>query len=125
MAHAQEDSLDNQQGGRLLERMQLYIQKKLQLTASEAEKFRPIFFRYIAELRRTHRENVGDRPMLQLRVAELRVRFRNEFRQVLDEPRANKIFQHQRDFEEKVRQEIIERRQLRQGGGGRGKGMLR
>ena len=117
---AQEDSLDNgQQGGKLLERMQLYIQKKLLLTNAEAEKFRPIFFRYIAELRRTHRENMGDRPMLQLRVAELRVRFRNEFRQIVDEPRANKIFQHQKEFEDKIRQEILDRRMNKQGGGGR------
>jgi len=112
-------------GGKLLERMQLYIQKKLNMTKSESERFSPIFLRYITELRSTHRENRGDKPMLQLRIAELRVKFRNEFRQVVDEQRANKVFQHQREFEDKIRQEIIERRQQnRQGGGRRTRAML-
>ncbi len=115
---SQEEEVEDK-GGKLLERMQLYIQKRLNMTRSEAEKFSPIFLRYISELRRTHRENKGDRPVLQLRVAELRVRFRNEFRQVVDEQRANRIFQHQKEFEDKIREEIIERRQNRQGGGRR------
>lgn len=115
---SQEEEVEDK-GGKLLERMQLYIQKRLNMTRSEAEKFSPIFLRYISELRRTHRENKGDRPVLQLRVAELRVRFRNEFRQVVDEQRANRIFQHQKEFEDKIREEIIQRRQNRQGGGRR------
>ena len=68
------------------------------------------FLRYIVELRRTHRENKADKPMLQLRVAELRVRFRNEFKLVMDEQRANKVYEYQREFENKVREEIKERR---------------
>lgn len=111
-----QDEPAEDKGGKLQERMQLYIQKRLNMTKAESQRFSPIFIRYITELRRTHRENVGDRPVLQLRIAELRVRFRNEFRQVIDEQRANKIFQHQKEFEDKIRQEIIDRRQDRQGG---------
>lgn len=112
---AQEDEPDNSQGGKLLDRMQLFIQKKLDLTPNEAEKFRPIFMRYIAELRRTHRENKQDRPVLQLRIAELRVKFRDEFRMVVDERRANRVFVHQKEFEDKIRQEILDRKLSREG----------
>jgi hypothetical protein len=105
---AQEDT--DERGGKLLEKMQQYIQKKLNLTKSESERFSPIFLRYIVELRRTHREFKGDGPMRQLKVAELRVKFRNEFRGVMDEQRANRVYEFQREFEDKVRDEIRNRR---------------
>lgn len=118
VAFAQDEEADDRMG-KLQEKMQNYIQKRLNLSRTEAQRFSPIFLRYISELRRTHRENKIDRPMLQLKVAELRVRFRNEFRQVMDEQRANKIFQHQKEFEDKIRHEILERRQQNKPGGGR------
>ena len=106
---AQTDDVDDR-GGKLQERMREYIQKRLNLSSGEAEKFSPVFLRYIVELRRTHRENIADKPVLQLRIAELRVRYRNEFKQVLDEQRANRVFECQRDFEDKIKQELINRR---------------
>lgn len=113
--HAQDEEAD-QRMGKLQEKMQLYIQKRLNMSQSESERFSPIFLRYISELRRTHRENNLDRPMLQLKVAELRVRYRDEFRKVIDEQRANRVFQHQKEFENKIIQEIKERKmQNRQG----------
>ena len=36
--------------------MQQYIQRRLNMTPGEAERFSPIFVRYIVDLRRTHRE---------------------------------------------------------------------
>lgn len=115
-ALAQDDEADDRIG-KLQEKMQQYIQKRLSLSKAEAQKFSPIFLRYISELRKTHREHKIDPPMRQLKVAELRIRFRDEFRQVMDEQRANKVFQHQREFEDKIRQEILERRQQNKPGG--------
>ncbi len=106
-----DDDNDGEVGTKLQERMKEYIQKKLNLTKGESEKFNPVFMRYLLELRKTNREYKGDIPMRQLKVAEVRVRFRTEFRQILDEQRANKIFQHQREFEIKVIEEIKNRRQ--------------
>lgn len=116
---AQDDGPPEDRGGKLLERMQQYIQKRLNMTATEAERFSPSFIRYIADLRRTHREFRNDRPVLQLKIAELRVRYRDEWRPMLNEQRANRVFVHQTEFENKIRQEIMERRmQHRRGGGG-------
>lgn len=115
---AQEDPEQDEKGaGKLQEKMNEYIQKKLNMNKAEAEKFRPVFLRYLLELRRTHRENKGDRPVMQLKIAELRVRFRDEFRQILDEKRANRVFEEQRVFEDKIRAELADRiRERRQGG---------
>jgi ribosomal protein L16 Arg81 hydroxylase len=92
--------------GKLQQRMQEYIQKRLNLSRNEAGRFSPVFLRYIVDLRRTHREFVTDKPILQLRIAELRVKYRNEFRQIFDEQRANKVYEYQREFEDKVRNEL-------------------
>ena len=105
-----QDNDNDDRGGKLQQRMQEYIQKRLNLTKNEAERFSSVFLRYIVELRRTHRENINDRPMLQLKVAELRVHFRNEFKEILDEQRANKVFECQREFEIKIQTELINRK---------------
>lgn len=111
---AQEDEPEDK-GGKLLERMQLYIQKKLDMTKDEAERFSPVFLRYISELRKTHREFRTDRPMLQLKIAEVRVRFRDQFKPIINEQRANRVFQHQREFEETIKKIIIEKQSERRG----------
>ena len=111
---AQEQEPD-ENSGKLQGRMQEFIQKRLNLTDDEAQKFSPLFARYITELKKTHREHRDDRPMQQLKVAELRIRFRDEFRKIVGEERANKVFQHQKEFENKIRREIMERRKNRRG----------
>jgi len=106
-----QDADNNDRGaGKLQQRMQEYIQKRLNLSRTEAERFSPVFLRYIVDLRRTHRESISDKPALIMRIAELRVKYRNEFRQIFDEQRANKVFEFQRDFEDKVRNELIMRK---------------
>ncbi|MBK5271459.1 MAG: hypothetical protein JJE22_10640 [Bacteroidia bacterium] len=105
--YAQDNNDDR--GGKLQQRMREYVQKRLNLSRNEAEKFSPIFLRYITDLRKTHRENISDKPLLQLKVAELRLQYRNEFRQVLDEQRANKVFDCQREFENKIIDEMKNR----------------
>ncbi len=100
---------NDDRGDKLQERMREFIQKRLNLTKNEAERFSPVFLRYITDLRRTHRENTGDRPILQLKIAELRVRYRNEFKEIINEQRANKVFEIQREFQDKVKSELINR----------------
>lgn len=104
-----QDEPNDDAATKLQQRMKEYIQKRLNLSKAEAEKFSPVFLRYIVELRKTHRENRTDKPMLQLKVAEVVVRFRNEFRQILDEQRANRVFEIQREFEIKIRDELKNR----------------
>ena len=117
---AQEDETDPRMG-KLQEKMQQYIQKRLNMTKNEAEKFSPIFIRYITELRKVHQENRADKVTLQLKAAEVRVKFRDEFRQVMDEKRANKVFDVEKEFIQVVKHEVEDRRiQRRQGAGGGG-----
>lgn len=106
---------DDDAGGKLREKMVEYIQNKLNLSKAEAEKFQPIFLDYLKQLRSTKQEFRGDRLVLQQKIAELRLRFRDQFKPVIGDQRSNEVFKHEHDFVEKVKQEVIERKENRQG----------
>lgn len=98
-----QDEDTGEEKGKIADRMREYIQKNLGLSKNEAQKFTPVFTRYFREFALTHRQNKGDRLVLQQKVIELRLRYRGEFKQIMDEQRANKVFQ----YEDKFRQEVI------------------
>jgi len=102
-----------QDGGKIQERMKEYIQSKLGLSRAETEKFTPVFVRYFREFAQTHRQNRGDRLILQQKIIELRLRYRVEFRQIMDEQRANKVFKYEDDFRKEAIQIIKENRRDR------------
>jgi hypothetical protein len=111
-AFSQNDST-GQEGGKILERMKEYVQKNLGLSKTESEKFSPVFMRYCREFVQTHRENKGDILILRQKIIELRIRYRTEFRQILDEQRANKVFQYEDKFRVEVKRIVNESRRDR------------
>jgi hypothetical protein len=112
-----QDEEDTQEGGKIPERMKVYIQNKLGLSRKEADRFAPVFFRYFREFAKTHRENRGDRLILQQKIIELRLRYRGEFRQILDEQRANKVYFYEDEFRKQaikiIRENKMDRRNMR------------
>lgn len=112
MAQNDDDSV----GGKIQERMREYIQQKLSLSKSEAEKFNPLFLRYFREFAQTYRANKGDRLVLQQKIIELRLRYRNEFRQIMDENKANKVFRHEDEFRTEAGKIIRENQRTRASG---------
>lgn len=108
-AFSQQDDA-NQEGGKIAERMREYIQRNLGLSKNESEKFNPVFLRYIREFAQTHRLYKDDRLIFQQKIIELRLRYRGEFRQILDEQRANKVFRYEDEFRIKAKEIILENR---------------
>jgi hypothetical protein len=106
---AQDDTDGNE---RIRDRMKEFIQKRMNLSRSEAERFTPVFIRYFREWRQTLRDHRDDGPMRQLKIAELRIRYRTEFRDIVGEKRSNEIYRQQEIFIDelqKIRQERIKR----------------
>ena len=99
-----------QDGNKIQERMKEYIQSKLGLSRGEAVKFTPVFVRYFREFAQTHRQNKGDRLIMQQKIIELRLHYRGEFKQIMDEQRANKVFKYEDDFRREAIQIIKENR---------------
>lgn len=112
-AFAQEDQPG---AARLKEKMVEYIQNKLGLNKSEAERFQPLFMDYLRQLRTTKQEFKNDRLVLQQKVIEVRLRFRDQVKPVIGEKRSNDVFTYEREFVEKVQDIRNERLQERRDG---------
>ena len=112
-SYAQDDG-DNEKGAKIRDRMNEYIQDRLNLSRKEADKFTPVFLRYFHEFRQIHSENKTDILLLKQKIIDLRIRYRSEFSQIMDEPRANKVFIYEDEFRKKAIQ-ILENRKDRLG----------
>ncbi len=97
---------DDDAGGKLRDKMIEYIQTKLGLSKTEAERFQPVLLDYLREERSTKQQFKQDRLILQQKIVDLRIRYRDQFKPIVGEARSNAVFQHERDFIEKA---IIER----------------
>ena len=98
------------EAGKIQERMREYIQNKLNFSRAESEKFSPVFLRYFREFAQTHQKERGDRLILQQKIIELRLHYRGEFKQIMDEQRANKVFQYEDNFRQEAVRIIKENR---------------
>lgn len=89
---------------KIREKMSEFIQQRMNLSKAEAEKFNPIFLRYFREWRNTLKENKNDKLILQKRIVELRLKYRNEFKDVIGEKRSNDVYKQQEIFIRELRQ---------------------
>jgi hypothetical protein len=112
---------DEGQGSKVRERMTEFIQKRLGLSKNEAERFSPVFLNYFNELRRTNQQFKGDRLVLQQKIVELRINYRNQFKNIVGEKRINDVFVYEREFIDTVKELRQDRRERR--GGGQGKNL--
>ena len=107
---------DGEEGNsNIRDKMNEYIQRRLNLTKEEAAKFSPVFLEYFKEWRRTLKENRGDKLEMQKKIIDLRIRFRTRFREILGEQRGNQVFGHQETFIREIRHLRQERLRNRAG----------
>jgi hypothetical protein len=98
---------------KIRDKMTEFIQKRLDLTRNEAERFTPVFIRYFREWKQTLQENRADGLVRQQRIIELRLRYRTEFRDIVGEKRSNDVYKQQDVFVReitKMREEQIRAR---------------
>lgn len=101
-AFAQEDD-DGQDNAKVRDKMNEYIQERLNLSADEAKKFSPVFLKYFKEWRTTVRENKGDKLVMRQKITDLQLRYRAQFREIIGEKRGNQVFIHQEGFIKGIR----------------------
>ena len=102
---------DGGNGEKIREKMTEYIQKRLNLSKSEAENFQPLFMQYFNELRRTNQQFKGDRLVLQQKIIDLRLRYRDQFKPIMGEKRSNDVFLYEKNFIEELKDLRQERMQ--------------
>ena len=98
---AQDEGDDDNNGApeKIRDKMNEYIQKRLDLSKDEADKFTPIFLKYFKEWRQTLRDS-KDLPVLdrQQKIIDLRLRYRMQFRDIVGEKRGDLVYTHQDAF---------------------------
>lgn len=101
------------EGGKVQERMRVYLQQRLNLSAAEADRFGPVFLNYFNELRNVNAHYRGDRLVLQQKIVDLRLRYREQFKPIMGDKRSNDVFKYEHDFVDEVkrlRQERMDNR---------------
>lgn len=94
-----------------------FITRQLSLTNDEAQKFWPVYYSYLAELRDA-REGTKKDDVLQQEenVLNVRKKYRSEFKKVLgSDDRVNKTLTIDRDFNNVIKQELQDRAKARGG----------
>jgi len=107
---------DNKGGGRIEALKIAYLTKKLDLSPSEAEKFWPIYNKYIAEIK-SNRANLRQNKVSELeaedRTLAIRKRYSAEFEKAISPDKVNSFFRSEKEFGQFVQKELQERRQQR------------
>ena len=98
-------------GDKIRERMTEYLQKRLNLSKAEADRFGPVFMDYFNELRNTSQQYKGDRLVMQQKIVDLRLRYRDQFKNIMGEKRSNDVFVYEREFVNEVKELRKERLQ--------------
>jgi len=102
-------------GGKLKAYQIAFFTNKLKLTPEEAQRFWPIFNKYEDEIRINRIQNKQATQIeLEEKEIQIRKRYFEQFSQVLNKDRADRVFKCDREFKDVVRRELMERRQLRQ-----------
>src|SRR6186713_1777451 len=89
---------------KIRDKMTEFIQKRLNLTRNEAERFTPVFIRYFREWKQTLQETRGDILIRQQKIVDLRIRYRTEFRDIIGEKRSNAVYKQQDIFIHEIQQ---------------------
>ena len=115
-------AFSQEEEGKIPERMAIYIESKLELNKTEKDKFHPVFMEYVKELRKTNMENRDDRLVMQQKIVDLRLRYRESFKAMMGEKKANDVFIYEREFMRELME--LRKERMQKGGGKRKTGHL-
>ena len=94
-----------------------YITRQLHLTSDEAQKFWPVYYSYMAELKKMRQEKKEDELVFEENVLNIRKKYSGDFKKILNtDDRVNKVLRAERDFNNEIRKELQKRMQLRKKG---------
>ncbi|MGL4360694.1 MAG: hypothetical protein ACRC0I_02665 [Sediminibacterium sp.] len=88
-----------------------YITKQLKLSTEEAQKFWPVHNSYIDELKRARKENMNNELVFEEKALNIRKKYSADFKKILNsDERVNSVFTADRNFNNMMRKELINRK---------------
>ena len=112
---AQDNAGQKPDGGRLEALKIAYITKKLDLTTEEAQRFWPVYNRYMEEIRGARQSYQVDKDEIKLEenVLNIRKKYSVDFNKALSPAKVNLFFRSEKEFGGFVQKEWQQRRQER------------
>ena len=114
---AQDDDANRRNNGGKIEALKIaYLTNKLSLSPDEAQKFWPIYNKYMEDIRTTRldaRENKQSEIATEEKILGIRKKYNTEFGKALSSEKVNSFFKAEKEFGTYLQKEIIERRQQR------------
>jgi len=94
-----------------------FITRQLNLTPDEAQKFWPVYNQYVAETKKAHQEHVqknGGELEWQQKSLDIKKKYKPEFLKTISAEKFEKLLTIEKDWKDKLRQELDRRKQMRQ-----------
>ncbi|MHA4843765.1 hypothetical protein ACX0G7_06365 [Flavitalea antarctica] len=114
---AQDEEMTVRNNGGKIEALKIaYLTNKLALSPEEAQRFWPVYNKYMDEIRKTRldaREKKQQEIVTDEKILGIRKKYSTEFGKVLSEEKVNAFFKAEKEFGTYLQKEIIERRQQR------------
>jgi len=108
---------DGPKPGRNIQALKIaFVTKQLALSTDEAQKFWPVYYNYVDELKKARKERKDDNDVLSFEegVLNIRKKYRADFKKVLGtDERVNKVLTVDRDFNNVLKKELQKRMQMR------------
>jgi hypothetical protein len=93
---------------------QTYMNKELNLTPEEAQKFWPVYKNYFKEIRDARKNNAYDEVAFEEKVVEIRKKYKDNFKKILNsDERANKVYVSEKNLRDLLKKELQNRQRLR------------
>jgi hypothetical protein len=113
---AQDNTETQKADGSRIETLKIaYISEKLKLTPEEAEKFWPVYNKYMDEIRGARQSYQADKDEIKLEenILNIRKKYSVDFNKALSPAKVNLFFRTEKEFATVVQKTLIERRQQR------------
>ncbi len=88
-----------------------FVTRQLNLTAEEAQKFWPVHNSYMEELKKARKENTDNEIAFEEKALAIRKKYNTDFKKILNsDERANQLFRSEKDFNNMMRKELMDRK---------------
>jgi hypothetical protein len=91
-----------------------YMNKELNLTPEETQKFWPTYNNYFKEIRQARKSHPNDEVAFEEKVVEIRKKYKDNFKSILNsDERANRVYVAEKNLRDLLKKELQNRQRLR------------
>jgi hypothetical protein len=91
-----------------------YMNKELNLTPEEEQRFWPVYNNYFSEIKQARKDHVNDEIGFEDKVVQIRKKYQGDFKKVLNsDARVNRVFVSEKNLRDLFKKELQNRQRLR------------